>query len=33
VTKPNFDPFRDPAELPLWRRQLAMMVASMRGRI
>jgi 15-cis-phytoene synthase len=33
VTKPDFDPFRDPAELPLWRRQLAMMAASVRGRI
>ncbi|HEV2562702.1 MAG TPA: phytoene/squalene synthase family protein [Rhizomicrobium sp.] len=33
VTKPDFDPFRDLAELPLWRRQLAMMVASVRGRI
>jgi len=33
VTKPDFDPFRDPAELPLWRRQLAMIAANFRGHI
>jgi len=33
VTKPGFDPFRHRAELPLWRRQLAMMGANMRGKI
>ncbi len=33
VTKPSFDPFRDPADVPLYRRQLAMFRASQRGRI
>ena len=33
LTKPAFDPFRDPADLSLWRRQLAMVAANIRGRI
>jgi len=33
VTQPDFDPFRDRAELPLWRRQLAMVRANVRGKI
>lgn len=33
MTNPGFDPFRHRAELPLWRRQLAMMRANMRRRI
>lgn len=33
VTKPGFDPFRHRADLPLWRRQFAMMLANRRRRI
>lgn len=33
VTRPGFDPFATRAELPLYRRQLAMLIAAMRGRI
>lgn len=33
MTKSDFDPFRMPAELPLWRRQFALLRASMRGKI
>jgi phytoene synthase len=33
VTKPSFDPFHDPAEVPLYRRQLAMFRAGLRGRV
>jgi phytoene synthase len=33
MTKANFDSFRHPAELPLWRHQLVMMIASVRGQI
>ena len=33
MTKPAFEPFVTPAELPLYRRQLAMLAAAMRGRV
>ncbi|HXL99749.1 MAG TPA: phytoene/squalene synthase family protein [Rhizomicrobium sp.] len=33
VTKPAFDPFKTPAEIPLYRRQIALMGASLRGRV
>ena len=33
MAKPGFDPFVTPAELPLWRRQVSMLGASLRGRI
>lgn len=33
VTRPGFEPFTTRAELPLYRRQFAMLVAAMRGRI
>ncbi len=33
VTKAGFDPFRHRAELPLWRRQFAMMRANVKGKI
>lgn len=33
MTRPGFEPFVTPAELPLYRRQLAMLTAAMRGRV
>jgi 15-cis-phytoene synthase len=33
ATRPSFDPFRDAADVPLYRRQLAMLRASIRGQI
>ncbi len=33
ITRPGFDPFTMPAELPLYRRQLSLLGASLRGRI
>jgi phytoene synthase len=33
VTKADFDPFRDRAEIPLWRRQLAMLRTNISGQI
>ena len=33
MTKPGFDPFTTPADLPLYRRQLAMLRASLRGQL
>lgn len=33
VTKPAFDPFKAPAEIPLYRRQIALMGASLRGQV
>jgi phytoene synthase len=33
VTRSAFDPFRDPADVPLYRRQLAMLRANLRGRV
>ncbi|HUJ03015.1 MAG TPA: phytoene/squalene synthase family protein [Rhizomicrobium sp.] len=33
LTGAGFDPFRDRAELPLWRRQIAMVRANLTGRI
>jgi phytoene synthase len=33
ATHPGFDPFRDAADVPLYRRQLAMLRASLRGQV
>jgi 15-cis-phytoene synthase len=33
MERPNFDPFRDPTNVPLYRRQLAMLRASLRGQV
>jgi len=33
LTRPGFNPFRDPAEIPIYRRQLTMIRAMARGRI
>ena len=33
ITKPSFDPFKTPAEIPLYHRQLALLRASLRGRV
>jgi phytoene synthase len=33
LTRSNFDPFRTPAELPLWRRQISMLAANFRGHV
>ena len=33
LTRSDFDPFRTPAELPLWRRQIAMLAANISGHI
>lgn len=33
MARPDFDPFRTPAELPVWRRQLSLLGASLRGHV